>query len=302
MAIGHRPTFISIGPGRCATSWLHQSLEAHAEIAMASVKETEYFNTFYDRSAAWYESHFKSHAPAVGEISSNYYLDPDVAKRIRDYDPSIRIIINLRNPFTLLQSFYNFGVRRGMELNSLAQSMDVPIGSLMGSGFASRKKRNSLTPSDTVTLLDSVCLHDRLKPFLEVFPNDQIHFFIFEELQYDWQAALSNAYKFLGVAADFEPEGASQIVNSSVVPKSKLVARLATNTASLLRSVGMYRLLSTLHRSNLVKKILFNSNKEGSELSNLRSTLDPTVVKRLDAQIERLKAMHRPLNKLWKED
>ena len=79
---GVRPTFINIGPGRCATSWLLEALKAHPEIEMAKVKETEYFNTNFDRDVDWYESHFSvgsNNAQAIGEISNNYYLDASVA-------------------------------------------------------------------------------------------------------------------------------------------------------------------------------------------------------------------------------
>ena len=52
-----RPTFINIGPGRCATSWLLEALKAHPEIEMSKVKETEYFNTHFQRDTDWYHSH-----------------------------------------------------------------------------------------------------------------------------------------------------------------------------------------------------------------------------------------------------
>ena len=51
-----RPNFINIGPGRCASSWLLEVLESHPQISMARIKETEYFNTNFDKGAAWYLS------------------------------------------------------------------------------------------------------------------------------------------------------------------------------------------------------------------------------------------------------
>ena len=97
--VGCQPSFIDIGPGRCATSWLWETLRSHPEIAMSPIKETEFFNTHFDRGWAWYESHFKS-GTVAGEVSTNYYLDSLVASRIRDYGPKIKIVVNLRDPFS----------------------------------------------------------------------------------------------------------------------------------------------------------------------------------------------------------
>ena len=56
---------------------MHQVLRSHPDIAMASIKETEYFNNNLDRGSAWYSSKFPdTKATAIGEISNNYYLDP----------------------------------------------------------------------------------------------------------------------------------------------------------------------------------------------------------------------------------
>ena len=295
---GVRPTFINIGPGRCATSWLHEALQAHPEIAMARVKETEYFNTHFHQSAAWYENHFPVSNVAVGEISSNYYLDADVVGRISNYDPSLKLIINLRNPYTLLESFYGFGVRRGLAVEPLAESLELPIGKFMGSGFDGRNKKGTLTPSDSKTLLESVCLYDRLKPFVEEFDKQQIHFFVFENLS-NYESVLESLYDFLCVDSSFVPEGADRIVNSSIKPKSKLVAKLATNTAGLLRSVGAYGILARLHKSELIKRVLFDSQKEKEQKLTVRDTLPDAAVALLDDQVELMKNLHPPLVTLW---
>lgn len=297
------PTFINIGPGRCATSWLLGCLVSHPEIAMASVKETEYFNTHLDHGEEWYRGKFpETDLPAIGEISTNYYLDDAVADLIQQYDSDLKIVINLRQPYRLLESFHGFGLRRGLELGSFAESLDFPIGRIMGSGYDYRLAKNILTTADKASLLESVCLADRLRPFLETFEPHQVHFFIFERLQTEHQQVLSDLYEFLEVSKDFVPPDADKIVNSSMAPKSKLLARLATRTSFLLRQVGAHGLLSRLHKSELIKKLLFNksnSSESSTDLATCRSQLDEATVRRLDAQIEQMKTLCPDLNRWW---
>lgn len=297
------PTFINIGPGRCATSWLMNCLTSHPGIAMASVKETEYFNTHHDRGEEWYRSNFPdTDAAATGELSTNYYLDARVADLIRDYDPDVKIVINLRQPYRLLESFYTFGQRRGLDLETLGESLDFPIGRIMGSGYDFRSSRDMLTTADRATLLESVCLADRLRPFLDTFESHQVHFFIFERLQSEHQQVLSDLYEFLEVDRGYAPPGADKIVNSSMAPKSKVMARLATRTSFLLRRVGAHGLLSRLHKSDLLKNLLFRKSIQSASAADsvsCRDQLDQQTVLRLDGQIEQMKSICPDLKRWW---
>ena len=84
-----KPTFISIGPARSGTSWLYQVLKSHPSISISKVKETEYFNHNYEKGSEWYESFFTKSNQSIGEISSAYFCEPDVPKRIYKYNYSI---------------------------------------------------------------------------------------------------------------------------------------------------------------------------------------------------------------------
>ncbi len=293
------PNFINIGPGRCATSWLMEALRTHPEIEMSLVKETEYFNTHFDREVQWYENHFQKENLAVGEISSNYYLDETVPERIKGYKPDMKLVFNLRNPFLLLDSFYKFGIRRGLNLPPLAQALDFPMGKIMGSGFQEREKSQKLTVSDKRTLLESVCLADRFAPFLETFDSKQTHFFVFERLENHSRAVLAELYSFLGVETGFVPEAVDQVINASAKPKSVLVARLASKTAAVFRRLGLYSLLSQLHKNELIKKLIFNPEQKLSNDQEIRASLDDTTVDRLDDQIHQLKKRLSFLEECW---
>jgi len=295
------PTFINIGPGRCATSWLHEILLAHPDVTMASVKETEYFNSNYHMGNKWYEDHFADEGKSVaGEISNCYYADPDVAKRIYQYKPDMKIMINVRDPYSLMQSFHGFGLRRGLPLGPLQDSLQEHIGKLMGSGYTYRKRRNFLTKGDTISLQESVILSERLKPFFETFPREQIYLFVYERLRTEQEKVLSEIYDFIGADSTFRPTSADEVVNASITPKSKSVARLATQVSYLLRRMGMYGLLSRLHKSRLVKHLFYSDTALKPDTKvDPREVLDDDASKSLDSEIARMIQLHPSLAPWW---
>lgn len=298
-----QPSFINIGPGRCATSWLFQLLKSHPEICLSKAKETEFFNTNFANGIPWYEDQFESPTngavgcAAIGEFSANYYLDPKIANAIKSYNPNIKLIINVRNPYELLQSFHAFAIRRGIEVGELDAALSHPIGPIMGSGYSHRKKKNALTTADQVSLLESVCLADRLQPFFDAFPREQIYVFVVERLASNYSQVLTEVFDFLNVDASHQPANADQVVNSAITPKSKILARLATATSFTLRRVGAYGVLTRLHRSEMIKRLLYRSN--GLAKQSVRDQLNPAAQARIDSQIELLKQRLPQLETGW---
>ncbi len=301
--MNHRqgPTFVNIGPGRCATSWLHEILLAHPEVTMAKVKEAEFFNHNYEKGPDWYDSQFppKRNA-AVGEISNCYYTEPNIAQRILDYSPDFKIIVNIREPYSLLQSFHGFGIRRGLELPALEDALDIPIGKLMGAGYEYRKQKKQLTDGDRVRLLEAVLISGFVKPFLDLFPRENLYLFVFERLKHDQETVIRELYEFLGVEKEFLPPVTTEIVNASIAPKSKYVARMATRVSYFLRRLGAYGLLSQLHQSRMIKKMFFSEAKKNTTRKvDPRSVLDDETRKVLDQEIVDMIHLHPPLERWW---
>lgn len=273
-----KPTFINVGPGRCGTSWLHQAFRSHPDIAMASIKETEFFNTNFEKGNSWYEAKFPSTTyGAIGEISNNYYLDPVVARRISQYDPSIRIIFNLRRPLSLLKSMYGFAERRGLSMSGGREDLEIPIGRIMGSGYESRYKSGELVGTDTPTLFEAALLSRFINQYVDTFPADKVHFFLLERMKSDPAAELSALYRFLEVDDTFIPPSSSDRINDALIPQSKVVARAASSAAFTLRRLGADRLLTALHDSTAIKNVLFKK-RESSEVNLPISKADHQVL------------------------
>lgn len=294
------PNFINIGPGRCASSWLLEVLEAHPEIGMAKIKETEFFNTNFERGCQWYESLFPAgRGKVVGEISNCYYTQPEVAQRIFNYNPDIKIIVNVRDPFSLLKSFHGFGVRRGLPLTEVQDDLDFHIGKVMGSGYQHREKKGRLTQGDTVTLLNSVMLSQHLKPFFDTFPANQIYVFVFERLANQSAEVIEEIYRFLDVDDRFQPPVAQERVNEAIQPKSKAVAQAAMKFAFLLRQVGAYRVLDQLKKSRRVKNLFYSKSAVVGESKDLRDSISAAVRREIENDMRALIALHPPLENWW---
>lgn len=294
------PNFINIGPGRCASSWLLEVLQAHPEIGMAKIKETEFFNTNFERGYPWYEGLFSnSHGQVVGEISNCYYTQPEVAQRIVQYNPQTKIIINVRDPFSLLSSFHGFGIRRGLPLSTVENDLDFHVGRVMGSGYDHRAKKGTLNSGDTESLLGAVMLARHLRPFFETFPRDQIYVFIFERLKTQASEVVQEIYRFLEVDETFQPAVTGERVNEAIAPKSKLLGKAAMNFAFFLRQIGAYKILDELKKSRLVKNVFYSKTGTSGKKVNLRETLPADVCQKIEDQMRELIALYPPLAAWW---
>ena len=254
---GNAPNFVNVGPGRCGTSWLFQMLQAHPDIAMARVKETEYFNSNFDRDDAWYVEHFPQSAKAVGEVSNMYYVDSAVPERIHAFDPNMKIIFNVRDPEDLFRSMTSFAARRGIEVDDIAALLDMPIGRIMGSGWSERARSGNLNRGDEVPLREAVLLSRYVRRFADVFPHEQIFLMEYDRIAQAPGELLRDLYTFLGVRPDFVPEGADKKVNAAIAPRFRVVGQLATKVSFTLRRLGAHGLLTRLHQSNLVKRLFY---------------------------------------------
>ena len=104
-----KPNFLIIGSPKCGTTTLWHALSQHPQVFMTQEKEPSFFSHHYDRGWAWYESLFaqSKDAKAIGEASPAYtafgYGD-DVAQRISQDLPGVRVIYLMRHPMRKIES------------------------------------------------------------------------------------------------------------------------------------------------------------------------------------------------------
>ncbi len=112
-----RVDFIGIGAPRSGTSWVARSLEEHPEVCFSSTKETHFFDRVYktEKDLVHYRTHFKNLSPGkvIGEFTPSYYLNDEIARRIKKHFPRAKIIVCLRNPAERAVSHLQYNVRKG---------------------------------------------------------------------------------------------------------------------------------------------------------------------------------------------
>jgi len=124
-AKGRYPDFLIIGAARSGTTMLHATLAQHRRIFMCDPKEPFFFshNSARSRGEQWYRGLFSEadERQVCGEASTSYSCWPecgDVAGRIAEAIPEVRLIYIMRHPVERAYSHYQYDkVRLGLRVS-----------------------------------------------------------------------------------------------------------------------------------------------------------------------------------------
>ena len=203
------PSFVIIGAAKAGTTALYWYLDEHPQVFMSPVKETNYFaygldgdgkplygdpelHRFPVQTSAAYEDLFSGagEALAVGEASPIYLECPQSAARIRGSLPTARIICGLREPVDRAYSDYLMYLRaRGRRLD--------PARELTTASAWARPDSHWMQISR---------YHEALSRYFDLFPREQIHIFLFDDLRADALRCVRDVYRAVGVYPGFVPD------------------------------------------------------------------------------------------------
>jgi hypothetical protein len=206
-----RRHFLVIGAQRCGTTYLHELLAAHHDIAMARPvrPEPKVFLTdeVVDRGIEWYDRTWFPHADRaglLGEKSTSYLESPDAVPRVSAVLGGPRIVVQLRDPIERAVSNWSFSRTHGMEARSvteaLTRNLDGPL-----------PWDPQLTSVSPYAYLERGRYADYLGPWLDAFP-DLVRVQFLEDLVED-SDRIGELYEWLGVDPGFRPESLGQRVN-----------------------------------------------------------------------------------------
>ena len=101
------PQCLIIGFSKCGTTALRGFLTLHPDI-VSPLREMRYFTLHYDRGPEWYRDQMplSTTSQVTVEKSAGYITSPDALKRIYQFNPSLKLIVMVRDPVTRLQSEY----------------------------------------------------------------------------------------------------------------------------------------------------------------------------------------------------
>jgi hypothetical protein len=199
---GALPNVIVIGAMKCATTALHEYLDAHPQISMSRTKELNFFNGpekaphddagrwwrtgQWHRGIGWYASQFDPTTPFRGESSPAYTSPsaPEVAARMAAVVPRVRLVYLVRDPVERAVSQYFHHYRDGTERRPVDEAVLDPA-----SQYLSRSR-----------------YWDRLQPFLGLFDREQVHVVVQERLLHHRDSEIGAVYAHVGVDADWHDE------------------------------------------------------------------------------------------------
>ncbi|MEQ9079372.1 MAG: sulfotransferase [Sandaracinaceae bacterium] len=242
------PDFLVIGAQKCGTTSLYRHLAAHPDVYMPGAKEVEFFSSDerFERGLDWYiETYFgdAGGAAARGEASTHYMMFvPSVADRIRRTLPDVKLIAVLRNPVERAYSHYRMSQMRGQESRSFAEAVEACL--------ARPPDAPIEVHGDYVRLGEYGRI---LAAYARLFPREQLHIVLTEELADAPERTMAEVYRFLGVDETFRPETLGKRFNVGGEARSPQAMELLRRSAGRLRRVPGVGALLTQSRYEAFK-------------------------------------------------
>jgi len=211
MTGGSRPLdFIVIGAQKAGTTSLWQYLRHHPSISMPLLKEAPLFSQAAI-DAGEYDAFFAAHlgnaanGALLGKATPAYMMGNrgvdvgEVARRIADRLPRVKLIALLRDPIERALSHHRMSVRRGLD----DRPFDLAAEELL-EPEALRAGRED--PSEVNSYLAQGEYGRILCAYRECFPADRVHVEQFAALRGDPDGVIDRVLEFLGLPAGYRPD------------------------------------------------------------------------------------------------
>jgi hypothetical protein len=220
-----RPDFLILGAQKAGTSALHSYLLSHPKIAAPSAKELYYFSpesfrvwpdfpgserySWFARghrdasvrreTLRWYHAQFPVPIPLsrrlCHEATTCYLFFPEVARRIHEYRPDMKLIVLLRDPVE--RAFSAWNMLRGFTFEPWNQMLDSRSFDEAVRDEAEGRDNDPANPSRQY--LSRGIYHEQLRRYFALFPREQILVIDQAELLANRLATVNAACRFLGL-------------------------------------------------------------------------------------------------------
>ncbi len=176
--------FAIIGAQKCGTTSLAAQLAEHPGICFCEIKEPGYFHRVEDWQSGL-EAYHRLYAPEAGQIcgeaSTMYTFLPEwqgTHSRLFAYNPNLKLIYVMRQPVERVISNYSHDLVRGFVK----------------------------APPETAVFEDPTYINRsrytvQMRPYLELFPRENILLLVFEEYVANQPQTLQQIAAFLGISS-----------------------------------------------------------------------------------------------------
>lgn len=197
--------FIVIGAQKAGTTTLFKLLRQHHDVYLPPEKEAPYFG-YQDRESLgweWYLNEFFCKADENklwGSVTPYYMADGQIAFRIKEVLPDVKVIAILRDPYERAYSHYKMSVRRGDETSSYSEVIER-----LTNDDALEKSRHEF--QSEINSYFSWSEYGRiLDCYYKVFEREDILVLFTDDLEQNPEGVINKICQFLKISK-FTPEG-----------------------------------------------------------------------------------------------
>jgi Sulfotransferase domain len=231
--MSRKPDFFIVGAAKSGTTSLYRHLIQHSAIFMPELKEPHFFGEWHPapgvKDLEEYLSLFVGVPEEIqaGEATTAYLYSSTCAQEIKRFQPIAKIIMILRNPVDRAYSNY-WEQRQGKYWESRE-----PVETL-GFEEALEAEPDRIKEGWGYAFHYIACgrYAEQVARYLDVFGNDAVRVYLFEDLVADAEAVCRNVFSFLEVEPDY-PIKVAKAYNPSGPSRSALLSKLIYDRLSI---------------------------------------------------------------------
>ena len=179
--------FAVVGAQKAASTWVTQNLRGHPQIWIPREEIPCFEDGFLEVDPVAVAPSPEDSVPILGIKNNNLLFKPESPKLLNQHSSHLLIVVSLRDPIDRLISSYYWHMRIGAlpilppEIG-LTKALEDRVDSLIEPGYDGRQ----------------------FERFANVFPYEQIHVILFEDIRDAPRRTLEALYRFLGVDPDVD--------------------------------------------------------------------------------------------------
>jgi len=227
------PNFFLVGAPKCGTTAMSNYLNQHPDIHMGP-KEMHFFGADLrmDETANQTTEKYLSRLNEENHLETKYLGDASVwylysqtaASEIKEFSPSAKILIMLRNPIDMLYSLYYQLLHEGKFLPPFKEAMEQEdeIRQKVEPFFASGKRWREAMHTDLAQF------HEQVARYFDIFGEDNVKVVLYDDFKKNVPKVYQEILDFLEIDSSIVPQQFDKI-NSHKRYKNYLFHRLFSN-------------------------------------------------------------------------
>ena len=202
------PDFLIIGGRKCGSTSLYNYLIQHPCVASPLRKEMHFFSTKFHKNLAWYKANFPSTRYKscsnknqkknfiTCDASAEYLSYPNVAERVHQIIPKVKLIAILRNPIERAFSDWKYAAKE--ETLSFEEAIKNEKARLAVEKEKILEDPHYITHWAQAYTTQGIYI-DQLKRWFELFPKKQILILKSEDFFSNTESILKEVCQFLNL-------------------------------------------------------------------------------------------------------